>query len=118
MCEIIPHDFGREKREAARRLTLLLKQSADRAAELERDPVRLFNIAIQEIADLHRQIQEAQAALSGYMPLEIDEPASSSSAKGVVRIAAADYKRLRRCAEIVRGMETLKLPQPSPPGPG
>ncbi|WP_264050650.1 hypothetical protein [Methylobacterium flocculans] len=107
MSEIIPHDFGKRKRETARHLTRLLKLSAEQTAELKSDPVRLFNIAIQEISDLHRQIHEAQGALSGPILLGTDKPSFGSNGRGFVRISSADYNKLKRCAEIVRGMETV-----------
>jgi hypothetical protein len=104
------HDFGREAREYARKLSHLLNLRDQHEAAVLRDPLPYLKKAHEKIAELQTAIREAQEALYVYIeaprydaPYEAERP---PLAPEIVRVPRAEYERLRRAATL---LEQIKL---------
>lgn len=97
---VITHDFGKDAREAGRKLSHLLGLVEAQRKELEDDPVRLFDLAGERIADVTRRLDAAWEALQPQVDWRPDDGSAPTPLRTVV-VDARELERLRACAAIV-----------------
>lgn len=93
MPDVIEHDFGAEKRLAARRLRGLLDLDALHEVNIRENPLPYIERANERIFQLEAALFDARLALSAP-----DDPATAGE---TVDVSRNDYRRLLRCAAIV-----------------
>lgn len=99
--KVVTVNFGKEAREAGRKLTRLLGIVRAQEDELLTDPVRLFDLAQQAIAQKDSLIREARDALRPRIdPTLPSEPVRFEPIK-TVSVMADEYYRLKAAAEII-----------------
>ncbi len=94
---IIEHDFGKTKRQAARRFRTLLSLDALHEANVGANPLPYLERASEQIYQLEKTLFEAAQAATPPM----GEPPS----REVIEVDKAEYQRLLNCRSIVeRGL--------------
>lgn len=102
MADVIPHDFGKEHREAARSYARLVGILEDRAEAFIGNPSAFFADAGDRITALRLVLEEAERALRpGPVQWVRDEDQIANTMDTVV-VRKDEYERLRKCAAIVR----------------
>lgn len=101
MDEVIEHDFGKERIEAARRMARLIGLIEQREADILADPVKFFDLASDKICQLREGINNARDALRQPFCWEISEAEELRPGAKTIVVDEADYKRLRACADLV-----------------
>lgn len=97
-------DFGAERRRLERMMGRLLGIADDMRAELERDPVRYYARAVDEIVALQQHVHDIEEALRGE-PIDvrpIDPSAPPPPLSRPLQIMEKDYERFRRAEEVIR----------------
>jgi uncharacterized protein YqfA (UPF0365 family) len=96
---IIEHDFGFASRGQARRLRILLKQSALHEANIRANPLPYLERASEHIYQLEKILFEAVEAAA--------EP-KTAAAPEMISVSRDEYRRLLVCRAIVKsGFEQL-----------
>lgn len=101
MAEIIKQDFGRERREACRKLSRLIGLVEAQERELEDDPRRLLDLAGGEIVRLKRGIDEACEALRPRVYPYYPSLGDFIETRTMV-VDREELERLRKAADIIR----------------
>jgi hypothetical protein len=98
---IIPHDFGHEKRQKARRLRKQLDLDALHEANVRQNPLPYLERASERIYQLEKALFEAHLAAN--------EPARRGARTDeAVSLSHAEHDRLLACRDIVaRAFQTL-----------
>lgn len=91
---VIEHDFGKKKRQAARRFRKLLNLDALHEANVQANPLPYLERASERIYQLEKALFEAAQAAAGPSPHE-------TSACGKVEVDMAEYQALLNCRAIV-----------------
>jgi hypothetical protein len=95
-----PVDFGKEQREAARKLGRLLNLVEQQEANIIADPVKYWRMAGEEISRLRLVLEEAHDALRS--PVDLwREPEPVYRPTETVTVVKSEHERLRACAAIV-----------------
>ena len=101
MADVIAHDFGKERTEAARMMARLLGLLDKREADILADPVKFFNQAGERIGQMQQGIKDARDALR----IKLDyEPSDDHKIIGSLYVPADEWERLQACAAIVRDL--------------
>jgi len=90
---IIEHDFGMEKRQAARRFRALLGLDALHENNIEANPLPYLERASERIYQLERALHEAAEAAK---PTLSERPPAKT-----IEVDEAEYRRLLNCRTIV-----------------
>lgn len=93
---IVRHDFGKKKREIARRFTKLLSLDALHEANVRANPVPYLERASERIYQLEKALFEAADAARPFT-----EPPTSPE---MIQVDKAEYQRLLNCRAIVERM--------------
>ena len=97
-------DFGAERRRIERMMGRLLGIAADMRTELENNPVRFYQLAVDEIIALQQHVRDIEEAMRGE-PLDlrpVDPSAPPPPLPRPVQIMEEDYRRFQRAEEIIR----------------
>ncbi len=100
---IIEHDFGKEKRQTARRFRTLLTLDALHEANVRANPVPYLERASERIYQLEKTLFEAaQAAKPPLDKPPLDKPPSGERpSPQTIEVDRAEYQRLLDCRSIV-----------------
>ena len=107
---VVPHDFGHEKRHKARRLRRQLDLDGLHEGNIRTNPLPYLERASERIFRLEQALFEANLA-AGEMQAGEDSPDAEGSDR--VSLSCAEHDRLLACRAIVRNaFETLVKPHP------
>lgn len=107
---VVPHDFGHEKRHKARRLRRQLDLDGLHEVNIRSNPLPYLERASERIFRLEQALFEANLAVG-----EAQESEDMADAEGEDRVSLSrtEYDRLQACRAIVRNaFESLVRPQP------
>jgi hypothetical protein len=105
--KVVSVDFGKTRREACHAFARLLGLFDAQNAELMENPVRLFDLAGAELYKRDQVLREAREALRPRILIPCyDRGPIPFMPLRTVQVDAAEYDRLRKCAQIVeRGID-------------
>lgn len=102
MSDNVEHiDFGSERRRLERMMGRLLGLAEKQREELERDPVRYYARAVDEIVAVQKHVRAIEDALRPKIDWA-DPPTEPLPSPRPIQIMEADYRRYRAAEEIVR----------------
>lgn len=102
---VVAVNFGKEERDAARKLADLLQRVSVVEDELLTHPLRLFEEASKKIVDLQRALRHCEAALFNRIePLsrDIDQSQPLPNYFQKISVYLDDWKKYEECARRVR----------------
>ena len=107
---VVPHDFGHEKRHKARRLRRQLDLDGLHEVNIRSNPLPYLERASERIFRLEQALFEANLAIGDTQEAE---DSSVADEEDRVLLSRTEYDRLQACRTIVRNaFETLVKPQP------
>ncbi len=99
---IVAVDFGKDEREASRRLAHLLGLAEEQREAIAADPVKFYNAAAAEIARLQLRLRELRDAGRARVPSYHDLGAEPSRPLfDTVTVTRDDYDALRRLRKLL-----------------
>lgn len=104
---VIPHNFGKEDREHARRLHELLKLVAERDEDLLANPGKYFEMASKRIAQLQGLFHQMDDALLEARAVQADyRPDQPPRMPDTITIDRRDFDALQKIKAIIQAART------------